>query len=56
MNYTNLKKQIEHNTYPDPKAMQGNLDYALDRKKITVSQHEELTLLLEKKEEEKYEK
>ena len=54
MNYLNLKKQIESGLYPNPNDMQGNIDYALRRKKITQSQHKELTDLLEKVEQEKY--
>lgn len=54
MNYENLKKQIENGLYPNPSDMQGNIDYALKRKKITQHQHKELTALLEKVEQEKY--
>ena len=54
MNYANLKKQIESGLYPNPNDMQGNIDYALRRKKITTYQHTELTALLETKEESKY--
>ena len=54
MNYTNLKKQIESGLYPNPNDMQGNIDYALRRKKITQEQHAELTALLERVEMAKY--
>lgn len=54
MNYTNLKGQIENGLYPNPYDMQKNLDYAKARGRITASQHEELTLLLEQKEQAKY--
>lgn len=54
MNYANLKKQIESGLYPNPNDMQGNIDYALKRKKITQEQHSELTNLLEKMELAKY--
>ena len=54
MNYLNLKKQIESGLYPNPNDMQGNIDYALKRKKITQEQHLELTTLLEKMELAKY--
>lgn len=54
MNYSNLKRQIESGLYPNPSDMQGNIDYALKRKKITQQEHEELTALLEKVEQNKY--
>ena len=54
MNYANLKKQIESGLYPNPSDMQGNIDYALKRKRITQEQYSELTALLEKVEQEKY--
>ena len=54
MNYLNLKKQIESGLYPNLSDMQGNIDYALKRNRITKAQHQELTELLEKVEQEKY--
>lgn len=54
MNYENLKAQILNGLYPNPYDMQRNLDYAKARRKITDVQHKELTILLEQKEQEKY--
>lgn len=54
MTYNRLKEQIRQGAYPSANLMQDSLEYALRREKISQAEYEELSAMLEAKEEAKY--